>query len=87
VVETSCRAERLILPEVLDAEVREVVRDGVDKGLEDGFLVVADDEDFFDFGNARDSTEAVLNNGVACDREERLSYHLVGCGRAMQLQR
>jgi hypothetical protein len=31
--------------------VREAVGDGVDEGLEDGFLIVANDEDFLDFGN------------------------------------
>jgi hypothetical protein len=44
----------------------------VDEGLEDGFLVVADNEDFFDLGDVRDSTEAVLDDGVARDREQRL---------------
>jgi hypothetical protein len=58
----------------------EVVRDGVDEGLEDGFLVVADNEDFLDLGNSCDGAEAVLDNGVACDREERLWQQLVGVG-------
>jgi hypothetical protein len=72
VVKTSCRAQCLIFPKVLDAEVGEIVRDGVDEGLEDGFLVVADDEDFLDLGNTCNCAEAVLDNGVAGDREERL---------------
>jgi hypothetical protein len=49
-----------------------VGRDGVDEGLEDRLLVVADDEDFLDLGDVRDSAEAVLNYGVTCDRKERL---------------
>jgi hypothetical protein len=31
--------------------VREAVGDGVDEGLEDGFLIIADDEDFLDLGD------------------------------------
>jgi hypothetical protein len=73
VVETACRAEGLILAQVLDAQVGEVVRDRVDERLEHGLLVVADDEDLLDLGNVRDSAEAVLDDGVASDREERLS--------------
>ena len=40
--------------------------------MEDGFLVVADDEDLFDFGNVRNSLEAVFDNWVAGDGEEGL---------------
>jgi hypothetical protein len=41
--------------------------------VEDGFLVVTDDEDFLDFGNVRNSSEAMLNDRVAGDGEEGLS--------------
>jgi hypothetical protein len=44
----------------------------VDEGLEDRFLVVANNEDFLDLGDVRDSAEAVLDDGVAGDREQRL---------------
>jgi hypothetical protein len=71
-VQASCRAQCLVFPEVLDAQVWEVVRDGVDKRLEDGLLIIADNKDFLDLGDACDGTEAVLDNGVTCDREERL---------------
>jgi hypothetical protein len=71
-VETSRRAQGLVFPEVLDAQVREVVRDRVDEGLEDGLFVVADDEDFLDLGDLCNSAEAVLDNGVTCNGEERL---------------
>ena len=50
----------------------EVGRDGVDKGLEDGFFIVADNEDFPDVRNVGDGAEAVLDDWVACDREEWL---------------
>lgn len=62
--------------------MREVVGDGVDEGLEDGLLVVADNKNFLDLGNIGDSTEAVLDDGVAGDGEEGLLRCLVGCGRA-----
>lgn len=80
-VETSCGAECLVFSEVLDAQLWEVVRDGVDEGLEDGLFIVADDEDFLDLWNGGDSAEAVLDNGVAGDREQRLWQRLVGCER------
>ena len=47
-------------------------RDGVDEGLEDGFLIVADDKDFLDLGDVGDGAEAVLDYGVTGDGEERL---------------
>lgn len=49
-----------------------VARDGVDEGLEDGLLVVADDEDFLDLRNGCDGAEAVLDDGVAGDGEQWL---------------
>ncbi len=56
----------------------EACGDGVDEGLEDGLLVVSDDEDFLDFGNIGDCTEAMLDYRVAGDREEGLYKLLVG---------
>jgi hypothetical protein len=52
--------------------MRPASRDGVDEGLEDRLLVVADDEDFLDLGDVRDGAEAVLDYGVAGDGEEWL---------------
>ena len=52
--------------------MREAARHLVDEGLEDRLLIVADNEDFLDFGDVCDGAEAVLDDGVACDREERL---------------
>lgn len=71
-VQSTGRAQCLVFSQVLDAQVWEVGRDGVDEGLEDRFLVVADDEDFLDLSNGRNRAEAMFDNGVTCDREERL---------------
>ena len=72
VVETARCAQRLVFAEVLNAQVRPAGRDGVDELLEDGLLVVADDEDLLDLGDVCDGAEAVLDYGVAGDGEERL---------------
>jgi len=72
VVETARRAQCLVFAEVLNAQVRPAGRDGVDELLEDGLLVVADDEDLLDLGDVCDGAEAVLDYGVAGDGEERL---------------
>jgi hypothetical protein len=62
----------LVFSKVLDAQVGEVVGDGVDEGLENRLLVVADDEDFLDLWDVGNSAKTVLDDGMACDREERL---------------
>jgi hypothetical protein len=66
--------------------VGKVVGDGVDEGLEDRLFVVANDEDFLDLRDTSNGAEAVLDYGVACDREERLEKYLAGCGRAMSFR-
>ena len=58
--------------------MREAVRDVVNKRLEDGFLVVANDEDLLNLRDVGDCAEAVLDYGVACDREEGLVKALAG---------
>lgn len=44
----------------------------LDKVTEDRLVVVADDEDFVNLGNFGDRGEAVGNDGMAGDFEERL---------------
>lgn len=44
----------------------------VDEGAEDGFFVVAYDEDFVDLRDFGDGAEAVFDDGVAGDFEEGL---------------
>jgi hypothetical protein len=72
VVQATRRAEGLVFAQVLDAQLGPGAGDGVDEGLEDGLLVVADDEDLFDLGDGGDGAEAVLDDGVAGDGEEGL---------------
>lgn len=72
VVETACSAQCLVFSEVLDGELGEAVGDGVDEWLEDGLLVVADNEDFLDLRDVRNGTEAVLDDGVTGDGKEGL---------------
>lgn len=71
-IKTTCCAQCLVFAEVFDAQLWEAIGDGVDERLEDGLLIVADNEDFLDLRDAGNGAEAVLDNWVACDREERL---------------
>ena len=71
-VQATGRAQRLVFSEVLDAQMRPAGRDGVDELLEDGLLIVADDEDLLDLGDVCDGAEAVFDYGVAGDWEEWL---------------
>lgn len=41
------------------------------EGAKNGLVVVADDEDFLDVANFGDCAEAVLDDGMACNLEER----------------
>jgi hypothetical protein len=81
VVETTCRAQGLVLAQVLDAQLRPGGGDGVDEGLEDGLLIVSDDEDLLDLGDGCYSAEAVFDDGVAGDGEQRLAGLAVGTTR------
>ena len=71
-IEAACCAQSLILAEVLDTQLGPATGNGVDKGLEDGFLIVADNENFFNLGDGCYSAKAVFDDGVAGDREQRL---------------
>lgn len=71
-IQASCSAQCLVFSEVFDAQLREDIRDGVNEWLEDGLFIVANDENFLDFGDVCDCAKAVLNDGVTCDREEGL---------------
>lgn len=72
VVQTTSSSQSLILSQVFDADVGEALGDVPDEVSEDGFVVVANNEDFLDFLDFGDRPEAVLDYGVAGDFEERL---------------
>jgi len=62
----------LVFAEVFDGDLRVCARAVFDEVAEDGFVVVADNEDFADVGEAGDGGEAVGDDGVAGDLEEGL---------------
>jgi hypothetical protein len=69
VVQAACCAQSLVFSEVLDAQLRKGCRNGVDEGLENGLVVVADYEDLLDLGDFCDSSEAMFDYWVAGDGE------------------
>ena len=71
-VESACGAQSLVLAKIADGHVGVVSAAVFDDIAEDGLVVVADDEDFFDFGNLSDGGEAMGDDCVAGNREERL---------------
>lgn len=71
-VETAGRSQSLVLAQVLDADVRVGSRAVLDEVAENALVVVANDEDFADLLNTCNSSEAVLDDRVTCDFEERL---------------
>jgi hypothetical protein len=78
VIETTSGSQRLVLAEVLYADLRVCARAILDKLPEDGLVVVADDEDLADLWHAGDSGEAMLDDRVAGDFEERLRLRSMG---------
>ena len=72
VVESAGGSQGLVFAQVADGDLGVGARAVFDEVAEDGFVVVADDEDFADFGDAGDGGEAVGDDGVAGDFEEGL---------------
>ncbi|KAI6757428.1 hypothetical protein HG531_003253 [Fusarium graminearum] len=74
VVETTSGSKSLVLAQVLDGDAGELLGRVLDEVAEDGLVVVADDVDLLDLlvGNAGDGGEAVPDDGVAGDFEQRL---------------
>jgi hypothetical protein len=54
--------------------VREALGNVLDEVPEDRFVVIADNKDFFDLGDLGNSSEAVLDYGMAGDWEEGLRW-------------
>lgn len=70
-VEPACRSECLVLAKVLDGEFWELDRPFLDEWLEDRFVIVTNENDFFN-GRLLESLEVVPNNGMTGDFEQRL---------------
>jgi hypothetical protein len=69
VVESSSRAQRGVLAEVLDAELGKLLDGVLDEVAENRLIVVADEDYFADIGDFRQRFQAVANNGVTGDVE------------------
>jgi hypothetical protein len=74
VVQATCSAERFVFTQVFDADGWEGFGHVLDEITESGFVIVADYENFFDFGDFGNGTEAVFDYGVAGDFEEGLLF-------------
>ena len=84
-IETASSAESLVFSQVLDFELRELSRGILDKVAEYVFFVVADEDDLFDIFNLGDGFQAVPDDGVTCNIEERLCMiRSVPSGNSMQ---
>lgn len=81
VVETAGCAEGGVLAEVLESELREFGGPLLDEGGEDGLVVVANEDYFFDGGDLGDGDEGVVDEGVAGDFEEGLAEAESATGR------
>ena len=68
-VQTTGGAERLVLAEVFDRDVRVGAGAVLDEITEDGLIVVADNKDLADGRDLSDGGEAVGDDGVAGDFE------------------
>ena len=78
VIQATGSAQCLVFSEVFDAQLWEGGRDVVDERLENGFLVVTDNENLFDLRNTDNGAETVFNDWVTGNREEGLLEGLVG---------
>lgn len=68
--------------QIFDADVGKDVGHVLHEVAEDGFFIIADDEDFFDLGDFGYGAKAVFDNRVAGDVEEGLSE---GCQSEMDM--
>lgn len=73
VVETTGRTQRSVFPQVLDAELGELLRGILDKVTEDALIVVSNQNDLAHIGDLGERGEAVVNDRVAGDFEKGLT--------------
>lgn len=73
VVEAAGSSQRSIFTKVLDSELGKLLDGVLDEVSEDGFVIVADQNDFSNIWDLRKGFEAVTNDGVAGDIEKGLN--------------
>lgn len=71
-VQSTGGAECLVFSQVLDLELREFLGGVLDEVAEDIFFVVPDQDDFLDVVDFGHGFQAVPDDGMAGDVEERL---------------
>jgi len=74
VEEPTSSSERLIFAQIADGDLRVFFCGILDERTEDGLVVVPNNEDFLDVADFGNCAEAVLDDGVTGDLEERLWY-------------
>lgn len=72
VVQTTCGAQRCVLPQVLNAELGELLRSILDKVPEDSLVIVSDQNNLAHIVDLGDRLQAVVDDGVAGDFEQGL---------------
>ena len=72
-VEAAGSSQRSIFTKVLDSELGKLLDGVLDEVSEDGFVIVADQNDFSNIWDLRKGFEAVTNDGVAGDIEKGLN--------------
>lgn len=65
VIETTSRAECLVLPQVLDFELWEFLAGIFDEVFEHALIIIANEDDFFDAIDLGNGLEIVPNDGMA----------------------
>lgn len=71
-VEAACGAKGLVLAQVFNGEFGEGGGGVLDEVAKDGLVVVADEVDLVDGGDFGDGRQAVVDDGMAGDVEQRL---------------
>lgn len=62
----------MVFAEVLDSDLGEFAGGVFDEVAEDGFIVIADEDDFFDVGDFSDCSQAMPEDRVTGDIEQGL---------------
>lgn len=72
VIEATSSAKSLVLPQILDLDLRELPRGVLDEVTKDIFFIVSDEDHFLDIWNFGHGFQAVPDDGVAGNIKQRL---------------